>query len=684
MNPILMTIILIVSFSGFFFFLNRKLQLVFKLKPELRWDRAGERLKKVMTLGFFQNKMLTGDFKAGLMHAVIFYGFVTLLIRKIQLIIIAYSEDFVYPGTLGGVYASFKDVIEALVVLAVLFAFFRRLVLKPRRLEPNMEALVILGLIMGIMVTDFMYDGFKFALKAASTGDLANQALAGLVHEREFAFIGSAIADWLGGLSQAQLEIGYHGFYWVQILLVFSFLVYLPIGEHFHIITALPSLFFSHRSPLNKVPKVDLEALMEAMEDEDGDEDVEPEVGIQQAHQLLWKDGLDVFTCTECGRCKDSCPTFLTDKPLSLKWMNDDLKHHLMDVRPAIMKGETEELPNLVGTVIKEDTLWACTTCGYCEAACPIELEHLSKLYKMRQYQVMMETEFPEELQDAFSNYESQSNPWGINSATRADWAKDLDVPLVEDAEQVAELDYLFYVGSAQSFDNRNQKVAKAFVKILDEAGVTYAILGAEEGSTGECVRRAGNEMLFQELATTLVETLNEYEVKKIVTCDPHAYNSLKNEYPEFEGNYEVIHHTELIFQLLKEGRIKVDPQFEKVMYHEPCYLGRHNKVYDEPRSILDQITKDAPLEFQMNREKAMCCGAGGGRMWMEETIGSRINVERVRQAVEAPVAPKTIATACPYCTVMMTDGVAHFNKEEEIVTKDIAELVAESMAVSV
>jgi len=684
MNPIFMTLLLIVSFGGFFYFLNQKIRLILTLKPEERWSVVGPRIKKVLTLGFFQNKLLTGDFKAGVMHAVIFYGFSTLLIRKIQLLIIGYVPDFVYPEIVGGYYAWFKDFIEIMVMLAVGYGLIRRFIIKPRRLEPNKEAVIILCLIMGIMVTDFMYDGFKFALKAAESGDLLSQAVPGLVHERSFAFVGSFLAELVSGLSAGNLFFGYHFFYWLQLLMVFSFLVYLPMGEHFHILTVFPTLFFSNGAPLNTVPKVDLEALMEAMEDEDADEDAEPEVGIQNASQLLWKDGLDVFTCTECGRCKDSCPTFLTDKPLSLKWMNDSLKHHLMDVRVPLMEGKTEDLPDLIGEVIKEDTLWACTTCGFCESACPLELEHLNKIFKMRQYQVMMATEFPEELQDAFSNYESQSNPWGLNSATRGDWAKDLEVPLIESKAQVEELDMVFYVGSAQSFDNRNQKVAKAFVKILNEAGIKYAILGGDEGSTGECVRRAGNEMLFQELATTLVETLNEYGVTKIVTCDPHAFNSLKNEYPEFDGNYEVMHHTQLINDLLEKGSIKVNAEFEKVIFHEPCYLGRHNGIYEEPRQIIKRLTKDKPLEFEMNREKAMCCGAGGGRMWMEETIGTRINVERVRQALEAKQVPKIIATACPYCTVMISDGIADFNKEEEILTRDIAELVAEALVVEV
>lgn len=673
MNPIVISLLLVISFTGFFYFSRLKLKIIGQLAPENRFGQPMKRLGKVVKMGFFQSRMIQGEWKAGVMHTIVFWGFTILLFRKIQLFVIGYDPLFTYPGLVGGIYASLKDVIELAVMVAVGYAFYRRFVIKPKRLEANREAILILSLIMTIMVTDFLYDGFKFALLSAD-----NEALA---HERDFAFIGGLLADMFSGFSASTLTAGYHTFYWIQMVTVLGFLVLLPLGEHFHIVTALPTLYFSHNSPLNKVPTVDLEALMN--EDDDAAEG-EMVVGINTAKDLIWKDGLDAFTCTECGRCKTSCPTWLTDKPLSLKWVNDSIKHHLLDVRETLQKPTLEEgdLPPLIGDIISEDTLWACTTCGFCESACPIELEHLSKFYKMRQYKVMMDGEFPAELQNAFDNYERQSNPWGLNSGTRGDWAEDQEVATVESAEQVKELDYLFYVGSAQSFDNRNQKVAKAFVKILNQAGVKFAILGGAEGSTGETVRRAGNEMLFQELAGQLVETLNEYEVKKIVTCDPHAFNSLKNEYPEFGGNYEVIHHTQLINQLLNEGKIKVSADFERVIYHEPCYLGRHNGEYEAPRNVLQKLTKDTLLEFDMNREKSMCCGAGGGRMWMEETIGKRINVTRVEQALEKN--PSIIATGCPYCTIMITDGVAHHEKEETIQTKDIAELVAEALVLEV
>ena len=296
----------------------------------------------------------------------------------------------------------------------------------------------------------------------------------------------------------------------------------------------------------------------------------------------------------------------------------------------------------------------------------------------MRQHQVLMEGAFPHELKAVFDAYEVQSNPWGLPAETRGDWAAGLDVTVVQTAEQMRELDYLFYVGSAESFDPQAQKIAVAFVKILKHAKLRFGILGARETSTGECVRRAGNEMLFQQLARALVETLNGLGATRIVTCDPHAFNTLRNEYPEFGGHYEVVHHTQLIAQLVAEGRLRVGRSLERVIYHEPCYLARHNGEYEAPRAILARLTRDAPLEFALRREKAMCCGAGGARMWMEERIGRRINVTRVEQAL--PEQPRVIATACPYCATMIADGTKALGLESEIATRDIAELVAEAL----
>jgi Fe-S oxidoreductase len=673
MSPAGITLLMLAGFAGFGWLAWRKLAIVAALQPEVRWDHPAARLKAVLVNGFLQQRMIARDWKPGLMHAVIFLGFMALLVRKLQLIAIGYHEPFVYPGLAGGLFAGLKDIVELAVLGALAYAFWRRYVLRPQRLEKNREALLVLVLITVIMVTDLLYDGFRFALFSAAD--------AGIAHERDFAIAGSALASTFAGWPQGTLQAGYQLSYWVQLATVFGFLVLLPTGEHFHIVTALPALFFRRGGPTNVVPAVDLEKMMS--DDADAGE---LRVGVHTARDLSWKDGLDVFTCTECGRCKDACPTYLTGKPLSLKWVNDSLKHHLLEQRETLLApppkadaaAADDPLPPLVGSVIGEDTLWACTTCGYCEAACPIELEHLSKFYKLRQHRVMMDGEFPHELKPVFEAYESQSNPWGLPSQTRADWASDLNLPRLTDVAQAAEFDMLFYVGSAQSFDPRGQKIARAFVAILQAAGVRFAILGDAETSTGECVRRAGNEMLFQQLATTLVGTLNGLGVKRIVTCDPHAFNSLKNEYPAFGGHYDLEHHTQTIARLLSERRITLAPSFERVVFHDPCYLGRHNGEYEAPRQVIGRLAKDAPLEFALQREKAMCCGAGGARMWLEETIGTRINVARTEQALE--LAPKVIATACPYCAVMIGDGLKTLGREAEVASKDIAELVAEAL----
>jgi len=667
MGPLWISLLMLASFAAFGFLAARKLGIVAHLAPEVRWDHPAARLGSVLRNGFLQSRMIRREWKPGVMHAVIFLGFMALLARKLQLIAIGYFEPFSYPGIGGGLFAAGKDVVELAVLGAVAYAFWRRYVRKPPRLEANREALLILSLIAAIMITDFLFDGFRFALFAGTD--------AGIAHERAFAFAGSRVGDALSALTPETQRSGYVLSYWTQLLLVFSFLVILPLGEHFHIVTALPALFFRRGRPANRVPSVDLERLLS-----DDADATEVRVGVATAKDLTWKEGLDVFTCTECGRCKDACPTFLTGKPLSQKWVHDSIKHHLLEQRSAIIaaKPADDALPPLVGAVVSEDTLWACTTCGYCEAACPIELEHLPRFFRMRQHRVMMDGEFPHELKAVFAAYESQGNPWGLSSDARADWARELDVQVVTTQEQMQGLDYLFYVGSAESFDPRGQKVARAIVAILRSAGVSFGILGTRESSTGECVRRAGNEMLFQQLATTLVGTLNGLSVTRIVTGDPHAFNSLRNEYPEFGGRYEVIHHTQLIAQLLAEGRIRVDAAFERVIYHEPCYLGRHNGEYEAPRAIIRRVARDAPLEFALSREKSMCCGAGGARMWLEEKIGTRINIARVEQAL--PQSPQVIATACPYCAVMMYDGVSALGKTDAIAVRDIAELVVEAM----
>lgn len=663
MGPWAISLLMILGFAGFAALAWRKLDLVAAMAPESRLDRPGERFSRLAAVGFGQSRMVAFEWKPGLMHAAIFLGFVALLVRKLNLIAIGYDPLAVIPGAAGAIYAAVKEGVEVAVLLAVLYAFWRRLVLKPARLEPNREALLILSLILVIVVTDFLFDGFRFVRYAGE---------AAIAHERAFAPVGSALAAAVSGWSDGAILAGLHASYWTQMVTVFAFLVLLPAGEHFHIVTALPAVYLGREAPLRRVPSVDLEAALA----DDAPEDMR--IGARTALDLTWKDGLDAFTCTECGRCKDACPAFLTGKPLSLKGVHDSLKHHLLAKREAVASRREADLPPLVGEVLSAETLWACTTCGYCEAACPIGLEHLGRFYRLRQHQVMMEGAFPPELKAVFDAYESQSNPWGLPADTRGDWAKGLDVPVLESAEQAAGLEWVFYVGSAQSFDARARKAARAFVKVLKAANVRFAILGARESSTGECVRRAGNEMLFQSLAGTLVATLSELGVTRIVTCDPHAFNALRNEYPEFGGRYEVVHHTQLIDRLVAEGRLAPRRGLEGVLYHDPCYLSRHNGEREAPRRVVARLSRDEPPEFALSREKSMCCGAGGARMWMEEPPAQRVNVLRAKQAMA--VSPKVIATACPYCATMLGDGIAALGAGEGPPVRDIAELVAEAI----
>ena len=664
MGPAGISVLLVLAFAGFGWLAARKLRIVAALRPEVRWDRPWERLRTVAVNGLLQDRMLRREWRPGLMHAVIFLGFMSLLLRKLHLIAIGYSEYASFPDVLGP-FAALKDAIELAVIAAVLYAFYRRFVSRPARLERNREAILVLGLILAIMLTDFAFDAFRYAL-------LADRVPA-IGHERGYAFGGAALSQAVSSWPPQVLHAGYVLTYWTQMGVVLSFLVLLPAGEHFHIVTALPALYFRRGRLANRVPPVDVDKLLEATDEAD------MQAGVRTALDLTWKEGLDVFTCTECGRCKDACPTHLTGKPLSMKGVNDSLKHHLLEQREAIVAGDPQHvLPPLVGGVIAPETLWACTTCGYCEAACPIELEHLDRFFGMRQHQVMIEGEFPHELKKLFEAYEAQGNPWGLQADARGDWAQGLGVPVVRTAEDLKGLDVLFYVGSAMSFDPRGQRIARAFVKILQRGGVRFGILGPGEGSTGECARRLGNEMLFRQLATALVEKLAEVGATRIVTCDPHALNTLRNEYPELGGRYEVVHHTQVIAELLAAGRIRMNAAAERIVYHDPCYLGRHNGEFDAPRAILERLGAAPPLEFALAREKSMCCGAGGGRMWIDETIGRRINVLRVEQALEA--APQTIATACPYCAVMMEDGIAALPAAAGTRSRDVAELVADAL----
>ncbi len=706
MSPLFMLILLIVGLGLFTRTMIKKIKLLLALAPADRLDRIPEliwaRLKEVLVIAMGQ-KRLVGRKKeraSGIMHAFIFWGFCILLIRSI----ILYGEGFVHGFSLpffneqwllGYLYIFVKDIMEGVVLLMVIYAIYRRAVLKPARLHNTWEAYFVLGMIGLLMISDLLYDGARYNLITLFNNPDSLHFFNNPTYGNEFIWtpvsVGAAsLVSWLNLQDTHALM---NLMFWTHIITQLTFLNFLPIGKHFHVITSLPNVFLKSLDyPHDKAKWLDLEDEA-AWENET--------LGVNHIHQLTWKQGLDLYTCTECGRCKEVCPTYTTDKPLNLKDFNDSLKHELIEnTDRLILRAEYARLLNdeldeerlekikanmaelncekaLVGEVIEEDTLWACTTCRACEQVCPVAIEHVPRIVAMRQGQTLMAENYPKELNVALKGLERNGNPWGIGYDKRADWAQGLDVKTMAEDSNV---DYLLWVGCAGSFDDRTKKVSTALVKILQKAGISFAILGTEEKCTGDFARRVGNEFLYQMMAEENIEILNGYGVKKIITACPHCLNTLKHEYPQKGGNYEVIHHADFINELVKTGKITLNRSLEGALtYHDPCYLGRYNNVYDEPRSLLTKVARDGFKELDRCGQESFCCGAGGGRMWMEETIGKRINLERSEEIAAKRVA--NVAVGCPFCLTMIEDGMKELGKEEEIKTRDIAEFVADNMS---
>lgn len=701
MNPLLMSLLIIVALTIFGRTMFRKIQLLWALEPTGRINHLKERLMNMVFLAIGQ-KRLVGRAKersSGIMHAFIFWGFCILLIRSLTLYGQGFQEGYHLPFLgddylLGYLYIALKDIMEGIVLLMIIYAFFRRAVLKPKRLHNTFEAYLVLALIGALMVSDLLLDGARYNLIQLYNNPGSIHYFNNPQYGSEFLWtpISVGAAALISGLSAEANTTIMVIMFWLHICMQLVFLNILPLGKHFHVITALPNVFLKSLGyPHEKAKLLDLED--EAAWEEES-------LGINHIHQLSWKQGLDLYTCTECGRCKEVCPTYTTDKPLNLHEFNDKLKFELFDNADNLIKraklsatikqdGDSEQIDKikaeitelnskkqLIGEVIAEDTLWACTTCRACEEVCPVTIEHVPRIIAMRQGQFLMAEAYPKELNPALKGLEYNGNPWGIGYDKRADWAKGLDVKTMADESDV---DYLLWVGCAGSFDDRSKKVSTSLVKILQKAGISFAILGVEEKCTGDFARRVGNEMLFQMMAQENIETLNNYKVKKIIAACPHCLNTLKHEYPQMGGHYEVIHHTEFIDQLVKEGKIKLKQSLEGALtYHDPCYLGRYNNIFDQPRSILRSLSKGGFKELERHGRESFCCGAGGGRMWMEETIGKRIYLERSEEIVRQQVS--NVAVGCPFCMTMIEDGMKELGKEEEIKTMDIAELVEKNM----
>ncbi len=668
----ILSVLLLVSLAAFTWSMRRRIKLLKCGAPSFKIDRLGARFRELIVVGFLQKTVLR-EFLPGIMHVMIFFGFLVLLFRTLSLVSLGYSPGFFHAlmgNPVGHLYLLIKEIFEILVVIGVGIAFYRRLIEKPERLTLSFEALVILGMIGGLMISDFLYDGTELAL--LNSGRLNDPAHA--------AFLASAqawtpVGAWLGRLMSGGPEALLHGssvlFFFLHISLVLAFLNYLPYGKHFHVITALPNVFLKELKPKGQLRHVpDLEKTVEA----DGT------IGINRVEAYPWKDLLDLYTCTECGRCQDACPAWATEKPLSPKKLAMAQRDHLYAKQKFLLskaKDKSWPGPELISDqVISKDVIWSCLSCRNCEEVCPVDIQYVQRIVDMRRYLTTMENTFPQELIATFRGMESAGNPWGLPQAERADWAKGLDVPL---ASETKDFDVLYWVGCTASYDTRSRQTARAMVKVLKAAGVKFAILGPEESCTGDSARRLGNEFLFQTLAQMNIETLNGYQVKKIVTACPHCFNTLANEYPQMGGNYQVAHSSVFIRDLIEQGKLKVSRTVaEGVVYHDPCYLGRFNDRYDEPRELIRKTASGPILEADRNRSNSFCCGAGGGRMWVEEHA-PRVSVTRLDQLLKTN--PKTVAVACPFCMNMIVDAAKTRGVEEKVAVKDVVELVADALS---
>jgi Fe-S oxidoreductase len=511
------------------------------------------------------------------------------------------------------------------------------------------------------MLGGLLYDGSRIVAHAHDPGMMREAAWEPASHgvgRLLFAGFGVAGAVAIGNVA-----------WWVHNLVVLAFLNFLPRSKHFHIITSAPNVFFKKLEPTGALARQDLENATH--------------YGTSHIDQFHWKQVLDMYSCTECGRCSSQCPATATGKPLAPRQLLLDLRDYLYAHQDELIakrvgarpNGDGEEPAvvgeNVVGPVVKDETLWACNVCRACEESCPVLIEYVDKIVDMRRHLVQEESRFPNELSRVFKNMETQSNPWGIDAEKRFDWAEGLDVPTLEtnpDAE------YLYYVGCAGAFDDRNKKTTQAFARVLKRAGVSFACLAKQELCNGETARRLGNEYLYQTMAQMCVETLNAAPKKKVLVNCPHCFNTIKNEFPQFGGQYEVIHAAEFVKQLIDSGNLRIEGNFGKrTAYHDSCYYGRFNDVYDEPRDVLARAGAGT-VEIERHRQFGMCCGAGGGRMWLEEDPDKRVNLLRTEQALRTD--PETIAVSCPFCMTMLSDGIKAKDLEEKVQTLDVMEIV--------
>jgi Fe-S oxidoreductase/nitrate reductase gamma subunit len=640
--------------------------------PELRTDRLGERLRGLLVEVFAHRRPLR-DPLPGVAHLLIFYGFLAQFVATSLIALQEWTGIHFLRGSFYLGYSLLSDVFGLLGLVGLGIAFWRRAVTRPARLHSVLDDWVALGLLLLIFVQGFVVEGLRIAVT-----ELEQQP--GLA---PWSPGGYAVALALAGLPPDALRAVHRVTWWFHGVTALAFLGYLAYGKLAHIFYGAANVFLRNLEPTGRLRHPDIEELAER------EPDALENLGVDAIEEHSWKSLLDLDACMNCGRCEEVCPAHLSGVALSPRKLIRDMKDHLGAVGPALLAGEGEEnaasaRPPLFGDgsdpdatpAVLEEEIWGCRTCGACQRECPVYIEHVPKIVGMRQNLVMTQSRMGEAAQQFLKNMDDRMHPWAGASRDREEWFQDLDVKVLGRGDRA---EYLFWVGCTGAMIDRNVSVTRAMVRVLQAAGVDFAVLGAEEVCTGDPARRAGGELTFQICAKTNIETLASYGVEKIISTCPHCFNTFKNEYPDFGGSYEVIHHTELIRDLLASGRLKLKRGLESVTYHDPCYLGRHNDVYDAPRRVLEDLAEGGQLrELPRSRSRSLCCGAGGGYAWMDDDPQQRINHMRLEE-VKACGA-RTAAVSCPFCMQMFEDALNALDPERRVRAADIAELVAEAL----
>jgi Fe-S oxidoreductase/nitrate reductase gamma subunit len=652
-------------------------------KPENRYDKPVERIKSFLTTtlldGFLHRRFLRfgtrGDptlfrpreLLPGLMHLLIFGGCMFLLLGALVDFVSHYLHT--YDFMKGNVYYAFSflnDFGGVLILIGLILAFVRRYIQRPDRLDNKWDDAIALGLIFFVVLTGFILEGFRIA--AASSNAPGELALPGW---ESWGFLGYAFSKAFDNLSASSQLGWYRGLWWFHVILVIGAMIYISLwfSKLTHILVAPINVFFRSMRPKGALAPIDLETA--------------ETFGVSKIEDFTWKQLLDLDACTHCGRCQDNCPAYLSGKPLSPMKLIENLKAHLLERSPVLSKGKRGNGGDpdngcevaLIGDVVTKDELWFCTTCRACQEACPVFVEHIDKIIDMRRNLVLEQAKVPETAEVILRSIEARGHSCRGTTLTRTDWTVGLDIKVLSEDSDV---DILYWTGCAAALEERNTKVAIAFAKILKAAGVSFGILGVEESCCGEPARRMGNEYLFQMQAAKNIEILRSYNVRRIVTACPHCFNTLKHEYPQFGGDFEVIHHTQFIAQLIREGKLKLSEGTNAIItYHDSCYLGRHNSIYEAPREILRNIPEVQAAEMAHSRDRGICCGGGGGRFWMEERVGRRISEMRTDEVIDTGAG--IVATACPYCLQMFEDAIKSKGVEESLTVMDLVELVEKS-----